>query len=130
VRPGPPYQVVDREPRWRDGRGATESAICPFGCSADNRQTTQTIPVAALVLIARFVEETLVDVPPVGQDNVGDSFLFTEDLFTQAGRAVGHDQVRCTLALHLRWCGVTRRPPRTVGRLWSVLGPTSDAKQA
>jgi hypothetical protein len=43
-----PYQVVDTEPRWRDGRGATESAICPFGCSADNRQTTQTIPVAAL----------------------------------------------------------------------------------
>jgi hypothetical protein len=63
----------------------------PFGCSADNRQTTQTIPVAALVLIARFVGETLVEVPPLGQDNVGDSFLFTEDLFTQAGRAVGHD---------------------------------------
>jgi hypothetical protein len=53
--------------------------------------------VTRLVLIARFVEETLVDVPPVGQDNVGDSFLFTEDLFTPAGRAVGHDQVRCTL---------------------------------
>jgi len=71
-----------------------------------------------------------VDVPPVGQDNVGDSFLFTEDLFTQAGRAVGHDQVRCTLALHLRWCGVTRRPPRTVlAGSGPVLGPTSDAKQ-
>lgn len=53
--------------------------------------------VTRLVLIARFVEETLVDVPPVGQENVGDSFLFTEDLFTPAGRAVGHDQVRCTL---------------------------------
>jgi hypothetical protein len=48
VRPGPPYQVVDREPRWHDGRGATEPAICPLGRSADNRQTTQTIPVAAL----------------------------------------------------------------------------------
>jgi hypothetical protein len=48
VRPGPPYQVVDREPPWRDGRDATESAICPLGCSADNRQRTQTIPVAAL----------------------------------------------------------------------------------
>ncbi len=53
--------------------------------------------VTRLVLIARFVEETLVDVPPVGQENVGDSFLFTEDLLTPAGRAVGHDQVRCTL---------------------------------
>ena len=53
--------------------------------------------VTRLVLIARFVEETLVDVPPAGQENVGDSFLFTEDLFTPAGRAVGHDQVRCTL---------------------------------
>jgi allene oxide cyclase len=53
--------------------------------------------VTRLVLIARFVEETLVDVPPVGQENVGDSFLFTEDLFTPAGRPVGHDQVRCTL---------------------------------
>jgi hypothetical protein len=53
--------------------------------------------VTRLVLIARFVEETFVDVPPVGQDNVGDSFLFTEDLFTPGGRLVGHDQVRCTL---------------------------------
>jgi allene oxide cyclase len=53
--------------------------------------------VTRLVLIARFVEETLVDVPPAGQENVGDSFLFTEDLFTPAGQAVGHDQVRCTL---------------------------------
>jgi len=53
--------------------------------------------VTRLVLIARFVEETLVDVPPVGEENVGDSFLFTEDLFTPAGRPVGHDQVRCTL---------------------------------
>ena len=37
------------------------------------------------------------DVPPVGQDNVGDSFVFTEDLFTPGGRLVGHDQVHCTL---------------------------------
>jgi hypothetical protein len=50
-----------------------------------------------LVLIARFVEEVPVDVPPVGQENVGDSFLFTEDLFTPGGRRVGHDQARCTL---------------------------------
>jgi allene oxide cyclase len=53
--------------------------------------------VTRLVLIERFVEETLVDVPPVGQDNPGDSFLFTGDLFTPGGRPVGHDQVRCTL---------------------------------
>jgi aminoglycoside/choline kinase family phosphotransferase len=57
----------------------------------------KTKDVTRLVLIARFVEETLVDVPPVGEENVGDSFLFTEDLFTPTGRAVGHDQVRCTL---------------------------------
>jgi hypothetical protein len=32
----------------------------------------------------------------MGQDNPGDTILFTEDLFTPGGRPVGHDQVRCT----------------------------------
>jgi hypothetical protein len=53
--------------------------------------------VTRLVLIARLVDETFIDLPPVGQDNPGDSILFTEDLFTPGGRRVGHDQVRCTL---------------------------------
>jgi hypothetical protein len=52
--------------------------------------------VTRLVLIARFVEETFVDTPPEGEENAGDTVLFTEDLFTPGGRPVGHDQVRCT----------------------------------
>ena len=49
VRPGPPYQVVDRESRGGATGGARlNRRSAPFGCSADNRQTTQTIPVAAL----------------------------------------------------------------------------------
>ena len=53
--------------------------------------------VTRLVVIARFVEETVVDAPPVGQNHPGDTVLFTEDLFTPSGRPVGHDQVRCTV---------------------------------
>jgi hypothetical protein len=53
--------------------------------------------VTRLVLIARFVEQTFIDAPPTGQDNPGDTILFTEDLRTPGGRLVGHDQVRCTL---------------------------------
>ena len=52
--------------------------------------------VTRLVVIARFVEEAVVDAPPVGQNNPGDTVLFTEDLFAPSGRPVGHDQVRCT----------------------------------
>ena len=52
--------------------------------------------VTRLVLIARFVEETFVDVPPVGEFNPGDTRLFTEDVFTPGGRLVGHDQGRFT----------------------------------
>jgi hypothetical protein len=53
--------------------------------------------VTRLVLIARQVDFQDLDVPPVGQENPGDTFLFTEDLFTPGGRLVGHDQARCTL---------------------------------
>jgi hypothetical protein len=52
--------------------------------------------VTRLVLIARFVEETFVDVPPVGEFNPGDTRLFTEDAFTPGGRLVGHGQTRFT----------------------------------
>ena len=76
---------------------AKPSASNAAAATAAAEAATKAKDVTRLVLIARFVEETLVDVPPVGQENVGDSFLFTEDLFTPAGRAVGHDQVRCTL---------------------------------
>jgi len=70
---------------------ASHAAAATAAAEAATKDATR------LVLIARFVEETLVDVPPVDQENPGDSFLFTEDLFTPAGRPVGHDQVRCTL---------------------------------
>jgi hypothetical protein len=50
-----------------------------------------------LVLIVRPVDEAVVDVPPVGEDNPGDTALVTEDAFTPAGRLVGYDQVRFTL---------------------------------
>jgi hypothetical protein len=50
-----------------------------------------------LVLIVRAVDEALLDVPPVGQENPGDTALVTEDAFTPAGRLVGYDQVRFTL---------------------------------
>jgi hypothetical protein len=53
--------------------------------------------VTRLVLIARFVEQTFIDAPPAGQENPGDTILFTEDLRTPGGRLVGHDQARCTL---------------------------------
>jgi hypothetical protein len=76
---------------------AKPSASNAAAATAAAEAAAKTKDVTRLVLIARFVEETLVDVPPVGEENVGDSFLFTEDLFTPAGRPVGHDQVRCTL---------------------------------
>ncbi len=76
---------------------AKPSATNAAAATAAAEAAAKAKDVTRLVLIARFVEETLVDVPPEGEDNVGDSFLFTEDLFTPAGRAVGHDQVRCTL---------------------------------
>ncbi len=76
---------------------AKPSATNAASATAAAEAAAKAKDVTRLVLIARFVEETLVDVPPVGEENVGDSFLFTEDLFTPAGRAVGHDQVRCTL---------------------------------
>jgi hypothetical protein len=53
--------------------------------------------VTRLVLITRFVEETFVDVPPVGEFNPGDTRLFTEDAFTPGGRLVGHGQARFTV---------------------------------
>jgi len=76
---------------------AKPSASNAAAATAAAEAAAKTKDVTRLVLIARFVEETLVDVPPAGQENVGDSFLFTEDLFTPAGRPVGHDQVHCTL---------------------------------
>jgi hypothetical protein len=39
----------------------------------------------------------MVDLPPVGQENPGDTALVTEDVFTPTGRLVGHSQVRFTL---------------------------------
>jgi hypothetical protein len=50
-----------------------------------------------LVLILREVDFREFDLPPVGQVNPGDTFLFTDDAFTPAGRRVGYDQVRLTV---------------------------------
>jgi hypothetical protein len=50
-----------------------------------------------LVLILREVDFKDFDQPPVGQPDPGDTFLFTDDAFTPAGRLVGHDQVRLTV---------------------------------
>jgi hypothetical protein len=63
---------------------------------ASNAAAANAKDVTRLVLIARFVEETFVDVPPVGEFNPGDTRLFTEDVFTPGGRLVGHDQSRFT----------------------------------
>jgi hypothetical protein len=81
----------------RSGGWAKPSASQAAAATAAAEAAAKAKGARRLVLIARFVEETLVDVPPVDQENPGDSFLFTEDLFTPAGRPVGHDQVRCTL---------------------------------
>lgn len=50
-----------------------------------------------LVLILREVDFKDFDQPPVGQPDPGDTFLFTDDAFTPAGRRVGYDQVRLTV---------------------------------
>jgi hypothetical protein len=50
-----------------------------------------------LVLIVREVESQDIDVPPVGQENPGDTFLATEDAFSPGGRRIGYDQARFTL---------------------------------
>ena len=50
-----------------------------------------------LVLIVREVESQDIDVPPVGQENPGDTFLATEDAFSPSGRRIGYDQARFTL---------------------------------
>jgi hypothetical protein len=50
-----------------------------------------------LVLIVREVDSHEIDVPPVGQENRGDSFLVTEEAFSPGGRLIGYDQVRFTL---------------------------------
>jgi opacity protein-like surface antigen len=50
-----------------------------------------------LVLIVREVDFQDIDVPPVGQENPGDSTLVTEDAFSPGGRLIGYDQVRFTL---------------------------------
>jgi hypothetical protein len=49
-----------------------------------------------LVLIIREVDSQVIDLPPVGQDNPGDSLLATFDASNPAGRLVGHAQARFT----------------------------------
>jgi hypothetical protein len=53
--------------------------------------------VTRLVLIVREVDSQDIDVPPVGQENPGDTFLVTEDASSPGGRLIGYDQVRFTL---------------------------------
>ena len=50
-----------------------------------------------LVLIVRETESQEIDVPPVGEENPGDTFLATEDTFSPGGRLIGYDQLRFTL---------------------------------
>jgi opacity protein-like surface antigen len=50
-----------------------------------------------LVLIVREVDFQEIDVPPLGEENPGDTFLATEDAFSPGGRLIGYDQLRFTL---------------------------------
>jgi hypothetical protein len=50
-----------------------------------------------LVLIVREVDFQEIDVPPLGEENPGNTFLVTEDAFSPGGRLIGYDQVRFTL---------------------------------
>jgi hypothetical protein len=73
------------------GRGhasaaATETAAAQAGAAGATR----------LVVIAREVDFTIIDVGPQG-DSPGDTIVFTDDLFDQAGRRIGRDEARCTI---------------------------------
>jgi allene oxide cyclase len=49
-----------------------------------------------LAVIAREVAFAIIDVGPRG-DSPGDTIVFTDDLFDQAGRRIGRDQAHCTI---------------------------------
>jgi hypothetical protein len=74
------------------GRGHVSAA------AATETAATQASAAGAtrLVVIAREVDFTVIDVGPQG-DSPGDAIVFTDDLFDQAGRRIGHDQARCTI---------------------------------
>jgi allene oxide cyclase len=72
---------------WGTGRPAAEPAAA---------QATTPAGTTRLVVIAREVDFTIVDVGPQG-DSPGDTIAFTDDLFDQAGRRIGRDQAHCTI---------------------------------
>jgi hypothetical protein len=79
-------------------RGWTRpSASAAQAATAAAEAEAGTHGVKRLVLIVRQTDAQDFDVPPIGTESPGDSFMFTEDAFTPAGRLIGHDQVRCTL---------------------------------
>jgi hypothetical protein len=56
--------------------------------------------VTRLVVIVSVVEAREFDAPPVGGElSTGDTVLLTEDVFTPAGRRIGHNEVRFTVML-------------------------------
>jgi hypothetical protein len=74
-----PAALGQRPPHRRDGRHQAS----PAGATR-------------LVVIAREVDFTIIDVGPQG-DSPGDAMAFTDDLFDQAGRRIGRDQAHCTI---------------------------------
>jgi allene oxide cyclase len=80
---------------------SSSSSLRPWGKGHASTQATKAAPKAAagatrLVVIAREVDFTIIDVAPQG-DSPGDSIAFTDDLFDQAGRRIGRDEARCTI---------------------------------
>jgi allene oxide cyclase len=76
------------------------STLRPWGRGLPTAETAaaQASPAGAtrLVVIAREVDFTIIDVGPRG-DTPGDTIVFTDDLFDQAGRRIGRDQAHCTI---------------------------------
>jgi hypothetical protein len=76
------------------------SAATAAAATAAAEAAAKAKDVTRLVVIVSVVDAREFDAPPVGGElSPGDTVLLTEDVFTPAGRRVGHNEVRFTVML-------------------------------
>jgi hypothetical protein len=84
----------------RLGGGAERFPAARLAQAAANAAAAEAKHVTRLVVIVSVVDAREFDAPPVGGElSTGDTVLLTEDVFTPAGRRIGHNEVRFTVML-------------------------------
>ena len=78
--------------------GGVQAARSPSAAAAAETAASQDSLPGAIrqVVIAREVDFTIIAVGIQG-DSPGDTIVFTDDLFDQAGHRIGRDEARCTI---------------------------------